>query len=217
MRGDIARNLYPLRYAIVFNMDGYTIHIMFNDGIMRSRSKRIAYTALMIALAVTLRVMKASIVGPIQFVNFPGVFTIVSGIILGPVIGLVVGVGSYLISDIFIGLAGLWTITNMLLMGGIGIISGLIWKRSNRTAISKIGVGVGTYLIMLAFDVLSSIALFVFSGTALSVALLWGILGLFMPVGGGYVYGMGPVTEGVTAILVVAIANVLLKNKITKL
>jgi len=124
----------------------------------------------MVALAVALRLLKSSMFGPIQFINFPGVFTIVSGIIFGPITGMVVGAGSYLLSDILIGLPGYWTMTNMFLMGGIGLITGLIWKRGNRTDISKIGIGVGTYVIMLAFDIASSFAFYALSGSEMAVA-----------------------------------------------
>jgi uncharacterized membrane protein len=189
---------------------------MPNSSAKRNRTKRIAYTALMVALAVALRLLKSSMFGPIQFINFPGVFTIVSGIIFGPITGMVVGAGSYLLSDILIGLPGYWTMTNMFLMGGIGLITGLIWKRGNRTDISKIGIGVGTYLIMLAFDIASSFAFYALSGSEMSVALFGGILGLFIPSGGGYIYGIGPITEAATAILVVVIAHTLLKNKIVR-
>ncbi|HRU81092.1 MAG TPA: ECF transporter S component [Candidatus Methanomethylicus sp.] len=197
-------------------MDGYTIHIMPNGSAKRSRTKRISYTAMMIALAVALRLLKNSLFGPFQFVNFPGVFTVVSGIIFGPTIAMVVGAGSYLLSDVLIGLPGYYTLTNMFLMGGIGLITGLIWKRSNRTDISKIGIGVGTYIIMLAFDIISSFAFYAILGVPMTAALAVGIGGLFMPSGGGVIYGIGPITEAATAILVVMIAHVLLQNKMVK-
>lgn len=197
---------------IFFNMDGYTIHIMLNGSVKLSRSKKIAYTSLMIALAVALRLIKYSLFGNLQFVNFPGIFTIVSGIFFGPVTGTVVGFSSYLLSDMLIGMPGPWTVVNMLFMGSLGMLSGLLWNRKNRSGISKFGVGIGTYIMMLGFDIMTSVLLLVVMQYPLQLAFITGILGLFVPVGGGYMYAIGPVTELTTAILVVAIAHALLNR-----
>ena len=91
------------------------------------RTKKITYTAILIALAVSLRLVKVALFGPVQFVNFPGIFTIVGGILFGPSVGIAVGFASYLFSDIMIGLPGPWTVVNAALMASLGLISGLIW------------------------------------------------------------------------------------------
>ncbi len=189
---------------------------MQNGPAKLDRSRKIAYTSLMIALAIALRLLKGSMFGPLQFINFPGVFTIVSGIVFGPITGMVVGAGSYILSDILIGLPGPWTPINAILMGTVGLFTGLIWNRSDRTKISRIGIGVGTYVIMLVFDIFASFAFFAVSGSPWMVALTAGVAGLFVPTGGGLMYGIGPVTEAATAILVVTITHTLLKSKIIK-
>lgn len=176
------------------------------------RVKRITYTAIVIALAVTLRLIKHSILGLIQFINFPAVFTIVGGSLLGPSSGLVTGIASYIISDIMIGLPGPWTFVNALLMGGVGLLTGLIWGRNNAKKISKLGLAVGTYITLLAFDISNSWALLMLMGFDWFSALIIGIVGLFLPAAGGYLYAVGPITEATTTVLVVTIVSLLKKN-----
>lgn len=176
------------------------------------RVKKITYTATVIALAITLRLIKYQLFGPIQFVNFPAVFTILGGALFGPSSGLAVGIASYLLSDMIIGPPGPWTFVNSLLMGGVGIMSGLIWGRKNARAKSKLGLGVGTYLILLLFDVTNSWILYMLFGFDWFSALLIGIVGLFLPTGGGWMYAVGPVTEAATAILVVTLVSLLKRN-----
>ncbi|MGQ9759576.1 MAG: ECF transporter S component [Candidatus Methanomethylicaceae archaeon] len=175
------------------------------------RVKKITYTAIVISLAVTLRLIKYQLFGPIQFINFPAVFTIVGGALFGPSSGLVVGIASYLLSDIII-LPGPWTLVNSTLMGGVGALSGLLWGMNSQRTISKLGLGVGTYLMLLAFDITNSWALFALIGFDWVSALWIGIIGLFLPAAGGFMYAVGPITEATTAILVVTIVTILKRN-----
>jgi energy-coupling factor transport system substrate-specific component len=178
-----------------------------------SRTRKITYTAVLIALAVSLRIMKSLLFGPLQFINFPGIFTIVGGVIFGPVMGMTVGFTTYLISDFILG-AGPWTVVNGLLMGLFGALSGVLWKRT-KDNFSKIAMGIGVYVIMFAFDILSSWILYMVFGWSPMVALLYGLIGLFLPnAAGGYLFGVGPITEATTAIVVVSLVALLLKGKL---
>jgi len=194
-------------------MDGYTIHIMSNSSAKRNRTKRLVYIALMVALAVTLRLMKGAMFGPLQFINFPGVFTIVAGIIFGPSMAMIIGAGSYFLSDILIGLPGPWTPINVVVMGAVGLITGFMWKGRDRRNISRMAIGVGTYVIMFAFDIITSCLFYIVMGVEWHNAIIIGIMGLLMPSGGGYMYATGPITEAVTAVLVASIVHILLKSE----
>lgn len=176
------------------------------------RVKMVTYTAMVIALAVSLRLIKYSLFGSIQFVNFPAVFTIIGGALLGPSSGAVIGFSSYVLSDIMIGLPGPWTAVNSILMAGFGFLSGLIWGRSGVKQIGRLGLAVGAYIMLLAFDITNSWALLVIMGFDWLSALIIGIVGLFLPAAGGYLYGVGPITEATTVILIVTIVSMLKKN-----
>jgi len=182
-----------------------------------SRTHTITYTAIMNALAVSHRLMKHMLFGNLQFINFPAIFTIAGGILFGPVMGVTVGVTSYLLSDIIIGIPGPWTVVNALLMGAFGGASGLIWKKVDGN-FSKITMGIVVYLMVFAFDILSSGILNMVIGFPPAVAFIWGALGLFLPVpiSGGFMFGIGPITEATTTIVVVTIVAVLLRSKIVR-
>lgn len=177
------------------------------------RTRTITYTAIMIALAVSLRIMKHMLFSGFQFISFPAVFTITSGILFGPTMGVTVGIASYLLSDILIGMPGYWTFVNAILMGIFGGLSGLIFRRVNGN-FSKIAMGIVVYIIIFAFDVLSSGFLYMIVGFQAVQAFVIGFLGLFLPVpiAGGFVFGIGPITETTSAVVVVAIVAILLKS-----
>lgn len=177
------------------------------------RTRKITYTAIMIALAVSLRIMKHMLFSGFQFISFPAVFTITSGILFGPTMGVTVGIASYLLSDILIGMPGYWTFVNALLMGFIGGVSGLIFRRINLD-FSKIAMGIVVYILLFVFDVLSSGLLYMIVGFPALQAFVIGFLGLFLPVpiAGGFVFGIGPITETTSAIVVVAIVAILLRS-----
>jgi energy-coupling factor transport system substrate-specific component len=166
------------------------------------RTRKITYTAILIALAISLRLIKYALFGPMQFVNFPGIFTLISGVMFGPITGVTVGFASYLFSDILLG-AGPWTAVNAFFMAIIGLVSGLIWSRKDKTKISKAGLGIGAYVLMFAFDVTTSWLLLITIGVEWFTALVIGLLGLFMPASGGFLIGVGPITEATTAVLTV--------------
>lgn len=178
-----------------------------------SRTRKITYTAVLIALAASLRITKHLLFGPLQFINFPGIFTIVGGIAFGPVTGMTVGFTTYLLSDFLLG-AGPWTVVNGLLMGFFGALSGVLWRRTSGS-FSKVAMGIGVYIIMFAFDILSSWILNMVFGWPPTIALLYGLIGLFLPSpSGGFLIGVGPITEATTAIVVVTLVALLIKGKI---
>ena len=185
--------------------------IRMNGGL--SRTKKITYTSMMIALAVTLRLIKYVLFGNLQFVNFPGVFTLISGILFGPVIGTTVGFASYLLSDMLLGMPGPWTVVNSILMAALGLTSGIIWSRKDKTKISRTGIGIGAYMLMFVFDILASGFLFVIIGMQWTTAFISGLIGLLLPgISGGYLIAVGPITEATTAILTVMIVHALIKS-----
>jgi len=159
-------------------------------------SIKLALTANFAASAVALRLFKHSILGPFQFVNFPCAFTVVAGSLLGPIYGFAVGVLSFIVSDVILGL-GFWTIVTSMLCGLIGAVSGLIW---NGRMASKIEVLVTSYILYLLYDVLSSFLLYLPLMPPLE-AFIMGVVGLFLPVMGGYLYAVGPVTEFSSALI----------------
>jgi hypothetical protein len=97
-------------------------------------------------------------------------------------------------------------------MGGIGFLSGLIWGRNSVKQVGKLGLAVGSYIMLLAFDVTNSSALLVIMGFDWFSALIIGIVGLFLPAAGGYLYGVGPITEATTVLLIVTVVSMLKKN-----
>lgn len=180
-----------------------------------SRTQKITYTSILIALAASLRLVKYALFGPVQFISFPGIFTIVGGILFGPLTGGIVGAASYLISDIILGAPGPWTPVNAAVMGLIGFGSGIIWGRKEKSKISRVGLIVGAYILMFAFDVSTSFILFVLIGFDVVYAFVWGLLGLFVPVptSGGWMVAVGPITEFTTAAVIAMLVQVLVKNK----
>lgn len=171
-----------------------------------NKTKRITYVSMMIALAVVLRLMKHLILGSLQFINFPAIFTILGGVLLGPIAGMTIGFASYLISDMFL-LPGLWTVVNSFLMAGVGLLCGVFLKNA-----SKAGIGIGAFLLMFCFDVMNSWLLYIIVGFDWFYAFMIAIIGLFLPAGGGFLYGVGPITEAVTILVALGLINAIKRN-----
>lgn len=171
-----------------------------------NKTKRITYTSMMVALAVALRLMKHLILGSLQFINFPAIFTILGGVLLGPIPGMVIGFASYLISDMFI-LPGLWTVVNSFLMAGVGFLCGIFLRKA-----SKIGIGIGAFLLIFCFDVMNSWLLYIIIGFDWFYAFIIAIVGLFLPAGGGFLYGIGPITEAITILVALGLINAIKRN-----
>lgn len=165
------------------------------------KRRQLIVSTCFVALASSLRLSKHVIAGSIQFVNFPAVFTVIGGIIFGYKAGAFIGVMSFFVSDVLLGSAGVWTVFTSLSMGLVGVLSPLI-RRINADS-SVLGLGVCAYLLILIYDVLSSVALLAL-WVPLGMAFILSIIGLFLPsstVG----YPVGLVTEIVTVALIVLI------------
>lgn len=166
-----------------------------------SRVLSLAMIASFIALSSALRLVKHLVIGPVQFVNFPAVFTILGGLRLGGKAGFLIGVMSFLVSDLIMGFAGPWTIATSLSMGLIGALSSVISRVDDN--ISLIGLGISSYLLILTYDILSSVILLIPS-LPLHVAFFSAIIGLFLPSSIVF-YPVGIATEIVTVFLIVLI------------
>lgn len=162
--------------------------------------KQQVVTTFFIVLVASLRVFKHAIVGSVQFVNFSAIFAITAGCMFGYKSGAYVGVMSYVVSDVLLGYAGIWTVFTSLSMGLVGVLSSLVSRFDVDSSI--FGLGVCSYLLVLTYDILSSLL-----GQILylpfQAALIWSILGLFLP--GPAPYPVGLVTEIVTVVLIVLI------------
>ncbi|MDW8035622.1 MAG: hypothetical protein RMI85_04115 [Candidatus Korarchaeum sp.] len=148
------------------------------------------------SLSVFARLAKHLLIGPMQVINLPLIFTMLAGYFDGASVGFIVGFLSFLISDSFLGM-GLWTLVDGFIAGLIGSLMGIFRRVMN--AKLKI-LFVSSYLFTLSYDILTSWLLYMAFGLAPLNALVIGIIGLFLPVSGGNVLAIGPITEALTAI-----------------
>ena len=163
---------------------------------MTARSVKLSLIALFTSLAVLFRYAK-NVVTMVQFINFPLMFTIIGGMFFGYKTGCLVGILSYVLSDVLI-FPGVWTVVDSLLAGFIGFLWGFI-GRNRRVGVELF---VWIYLSVFLFDILSSVLLYIVMGLEPINALVWGFIGLFLPVFGGSLVGVGPVTEFFTSFLI---------------
>jgi len=171
------------------------------QGLEKDRVVPLAVAASFVAMSSAFRLIKHIALGSVQFVNFPAVFTILGGLLLGPAAGFLIGFLSFLVSDIFIGFAGVWTIATSLSMGLIGTLTPFACRIRNNDSLARLAVS--AYLLLLLYDVLSSVLLLV-PTTSLQVAFSMSIIGLFLPSSVVF-YPVGLVTEAVTTSLIVLI------------
>jgi uncharacterized membrane protein len=157
--------------------------------------------ALFVALATSLRLLKHVAAGSFQFVNFPGVFAIMGGLRFGAKAGAFVGVMSFVVSDLVLGQAGPWTVCTALSMGLVGALSPLVKRVDGDSSI--LSLGVFSYLLILVYDILSSMGLMVFTAP-IGAAFFSAVIGLFLP-STVLLYPIGLVTEIVTVLLIVLI------------
>lgn len=174
------------------------------------RAKRVALTSTFTALAVALRLAKHMVAGPFQFINFPLSIAMVAAYVGGSWVGAAVGFLSFIASDLLIWL-GPWTPINASLAAAIA----WLWGFAAGSARSRIVNFVLAYLSTFAYDVLSSVLGYLVYLPSASSALALALLGLFLPVGGGWLIGVGPVTEFFTAALTVAAVEVLRKTPLS--
>ncbi|MHA1409741.1 MAG: ECF transporter S component [Candidatus Odinarchaeia archaeon] len=171
---------------------------------------RIVLTALFASLAISLRLFKHAIIGPIQIINLPAVFTIFAGLLLGSVSGISVGLISFIVSDLFLGF-GPWTFVTATFMALIGGIFGLLGgKVTNRPQLFILIV-----VLLFINDVMTSTILYMVMGFSFQFALIYSILGLFLPIQGGFMFGIGPITE-ISSALLVTLSLPLIQNSINQ-
>jgi len=164
---------------------------------LMSASRRVAFVSILTALSVSFRYLKNALL-PVQFVNIPLAFTMIAGLYTDWVGGALVGLLSYALSDTLISV-GPWTLINGVLASLIGAVWSL-FKRLGDTYLAVIA-----YLSTFFFDIFSSFLFYLAFGLPLREAFVTGLVGLFIPVYGGGLIGVGPVTEAITAIVVVGL------------
>jgi energy-coupling factor transport system substrate-specific component len=184
---------YPLANSRIIDMKHFNTTI------------KIVLTGLLASSAIALRIFKHAIIGPIQIINLPAVFTILAGLILGPISGSTVGIISYVSSDFLLGF-GPWTIVTSIFMGLIGGIFGLIKN--------KISNPYQLFILIVVFlfinDIFTSTLLYMLTLDFFNAFIL-SLIGLFLPVQGGFMIGIGPITEISSAFLVVISAPYIMR------
>ncbi|MCD6369039.1 MAG: hypothetical protein J7L38_04495 [Thermoproteales archaeon] len=158
-------------------------------------SLKVSVIAMLTSLSILFRIAK-NLFTVVQFVNFPLLFAMLGGALYGFHIGFLVGLFSFVVSDLVVGL-GAWTFIDGLLAGVIGGSWAMIIKAMDRGGFFL----TVAYLSVLLYDVSSSAGLYMLFGLRPLDALVLGFLGLFSPAYGGYLFGVGVVTELTTSLL----------------
>ncbi|QOJ78588.1 ECF transporter S component [Infirmifilum lucidum] len=172
------------------------------------KSREIATVAVFTSLAVVFRVLK-NIATPIQLVNIPLALALTSAILYGARVGFLVGLLSYIFSDVLI-FPGVWSIVNGILAGLIATLYRWVYTPEAGRAFNF----VATFLLVFAFDILTSGLLYVLFGVSVLEAFIVGLVGLFFPVMGGYLVGIGPLTETSTSLLTIMLIEELKRRNI---
>jgi len=151
------------------------------------RSRSVATAGIMASLSIAMRLMKHLVIGATQVINFPFMFTLIASA-ESPCAGLLAGIMSYAVSDIFFGI-GPWTAVNSALCGLIGFLWGYM-KSNNSNVLFSLSL-ISEFL----FDVANSSILYMLLGLKPMEAIITGVIGLFLPVMGGTMVAIGPITE----------------------
>ncbi|MFX1485732.1 MAG: ECF transporter S component [Promethearchaeota archaeon] len=178
---------------------------------MPDNTTKLTMTSVLASLAIALRLFKHFIIGPIQIINLPGVMTVASGILMGAVSGLTVGLFAFFVSDLILGF-GPWTPITAGFMGLIGIVAGLLWFR--RDEISRLELFTVSFILIFINDVFTSVGGYMILGLSFEGALLTSLVGLFIPAGGGFFLAVGPITEGATAFLIAILTPIIRKYSV---
>jgi len=161
------------------------------------RSRTVATAGMMTSLSIAMRLMKHLAIGATQVINFPFMFTLIASA-ESPLAGLLTGIMSYAVSDVLFGI-GPWTAVNSALCGLIGFAWGYV-RSENPSFLFPLSL-TSEFL----FDVANSSILYVIFGLRPLEALITGIIGLFLPVMGGTMIAIGPITEISTSLCVAII------------
>jgi len=173
-------------------------------------SRTIAVVSVFVSMATVFRLLKNAVTS-MQFLNIPLALAFVASYLFGSKIGLMVGFFGYVFSDLLI-YPGLWTIVNSLAAGLVSYIFGL----SSRRVIQGLVLFLEAFLLCFFFDLSTSTLLYILFGLDISKALVFAFIGLFLPVMGGYLIGVGPLTEFSTSILTVLLIRGLEKRNLKK-
>lgn len=166
-------------------------------------ARTLATSSILISLTVAMRWIK-NILTSFQFVNISLVLAYLGSFFYGPFVGFLVGSMSYVVSDLLI-FPGPWTVVNAALAGLVAYIFGVLKKFFREYEFLFVLAFILTFL----FDLLSSSTLYIVFGLNLFDAVFWGFVGLFLPVTGGGIIGVGPLTEFVTSFLCVFLIKAL--------
>lgn len=166
-------------------------------------ARTLATSSILISLAVAIRWVKNLLTG-FQFINISLVLAYLGSFFYSPFVGFLVGSTSYVVSDLFIS-PGPWTVVNAALAGLVAYVFGVSKKFLSEYEF----LFVLAYILTFMFDLLSSTILYVIFGFNLFDAFFWGLLGLFLPVMGSGIIGVGPLTEFVTSFLSVFLIKAL--------
>jgi len=159
------------------------------------RSSDVALISVLTALAVAFRYAKNSVT-PFQFVNIPLALAYLAAGLFSPYVGLAVAALSYLISDLIL-FPGMWTLVDSALAAVVAFLFGVFYRRFE----SRIAAFIVAFLLTFFYDILSSSLLYVIFGLKPWEAFAWGFIGLFLPIMGGGMIGVGPLTEFSTSLL----------------
>ncbi|MHA1713961.1 MAG: ECF transporter S component [Candidatus Ranarchaeia archaeon] len=168
--------------------------------VLENKTVQMTMTAMFVALSAALRMVKHIYLGGFQFVNLSAVISFLAAVLIGWRSGAIVGFFGYLVSDFFIALPGPWTLVNGILLAFCAVIVSFTIGSPEIKPGPQFVISI--YLIMLLFDILSSwFTLYIIVGGSLLTTFFIGVLGLFIPMSGGFYFGVGPITEFVTAFL----------------
>ena len=175
------------------------------------KSQYIVLIALFSSLPVALRMafIMSGLSIFVQWTNIIGIFAFLGAIFLGPMAGLFIGLIGFFLSDM-VSPYGVSPFT--LIMGGtMGIIafasSFLIVYKGQRNILKNIILFVKLYILMFIYDIITSILGYLLWGLNINDAIFYGIVGLFIPLYGGFLWFVGPITEASTAIFTILLLD----------
>ncbi|MHA1238348.1 MAG: hypothetical protein ACTSSJ_03765 [Candidatus Odinarchaeia archaeon] len=169
-----------------------------------NHTSKITLTAILTSLGIALRIFKHIIIGPIQIVNLPAVVTLIGAFILGATSAAFIGLTTFILSDFLLAYAGPWTAVTSICMATTGLLAGIVLKgKKFEDNINKMQLFLYITLLLFINDVASSFGGYLVLGFSPEIALVTSLIGLFIPAGGGFLFGIGPITEFSTAALVI--------------
>jgi energy-coupling factor transport system substrate-specific component len=175
--------------------------------IIINKSLKIATISILTATAITIRVAKNWTIGSFQFINVALIFGFIGSIFLDSLSGGLIALLSQLISDLLIW-PGPWTpITSL-----TAFVTAILGSLSKRVKYQELQFII-LYLCVFLYDIVTSALTYLISGLSPINSLVVGLIGLFLPVEGGWMFGVGPITEFTTSFLTVILMKILKRNE----